>query len=431
MDSTIEQILAVSDRSFLHGVLRDLCKDNGFVRQAVLERFTTLPDGPGSNITDTGNAAGGDQLHLPRPAYNLPAHVPFGLLTGLIEGCYKPRPKQCRQLRNPKRRQARGFPRFRAISLRHPACSFRFRRPTGSSCLPHAGSPEVHDLTNSSDVMVIDDDDDPNDSGSEFHDGDADTPYHSGGDESDSDLFVSSDEEQPRPSRRRLPPTIFNVQEYARPENFAHFPENKTRLNLYRAIFDHITHSENIDRLTERLIDCKDPAYIRHAGARLHRMELNRRACRDAIENVLDAEDRVNEAEYDRAMALAAAASGQYEARTGAAETMDHWLARVDRERKQQVERRVAEVREEADRTYRMNTLHVAAKQAAVKGAKWLRKSFAKEARERREWFAKKRKEEAEAKKAAREARRRGRRNQSAISNTPSEVGSMMGNASA
>ncbi|KAK8078808.1 hypothetical protein PG994_002615 [Apiospora phragmitis] len=57
MDPAIEKILAVSDRSFLHDVLRDLCMDNSFVRRAVLERFTALPDGPSGNNAGAGDAA--------------------------------------------------------------------------------------------------------------------------------------------------------------------------------------------------------------------------------------------------------------------------------------------------------------------------------------------------------------------------------------
>ncbi|KAK8062829.1 hypothetical protein PG997_014926 [Apiospora hydei] len=396
MDPTIEQILAVSDRAFLHGVLTDLCMENGFVRQAVLQRFTALPDGPSTNNSSAGN---------PDTRNDVKPEASRGAGLSLYD-----------------------------IPL---APSDSSAPPAPSPSPPAPAPPEVYDLTNHSDVMVIDDDG-PNNSGSEFHDDDADTLYHSGGDESDSDLASASDEDEPRPPRHTFPPTIFSVQEYARPEDFSHLvsflcpppaAENKTRLNLYKAISDHIKVTQSIDKLTERLLDCKDPAYARRAAARLHRMEINRRACRDAIEHVLDAEDRVHAAEYDQAVALAAAASGRYEARTGAPESGEQRLARVERERRQQVDRRVAEVREEAERDRRMSILRVVTKQAAEKGAKWLKASIAKDAREKRQWQAQKRKEEAAAKKAAREQRRRGRV-QFAYSSTPSEVGSMMGNAS-
>ncbi|KAK7959240.1 uncharacterized protein PG986_004094 [Apiospora aurea] len=404
MDPTIEQILAVSDRAFLHGVLTDLCMENGFVRQAVLQRFTALPDGPSTNSSSAGNAAGGDQAAI--------KHDRSNASNSDTRNDIKPEASRGAELS------------LYDIPLAPSASS----APPAPSPPPASAPPEVYDLTNHSDIMVIDDDG-PNDSGSEFHDDDADTLYHSGGDESDSDLASASDEDEPRPPRHIFPPTIFSVQEYTRPGDFSLLAGNKTRLNLYKSISDHIKVAQSIDKLTERLLDCKDPAYARRAAARLHRMELNRRACRGAIEHVLDAEDRVHAAEYDQAVTLAAAASGRYEARTGAPESAEQRLARVERERRQQVDRRVAEVREEADRDRRMSVLRVVTKQAADKGARWLKASIAREAREKRQWQAQKRKEEAAAKKAAREQRRRGR-GQFAYSTTPSEVGSMMGNAS-
>lgn len=62
MDPAIEKILAVSDRAFLHDVLRDLCMDSEIARQAVLEHFTTLPDGPKDNMTGVRDAAVRDQV---------------------------------------------------------------------------------------------------------------------------------------------------------------------------------------------------------------------------------------------------------------------------------------------------------------------------------------------------------------------------------
>lgn len=66
MDPTIEQILAVSDRDFLHDVLKDLCQDSAMARQAVLEHFTAFPNDPSANNADTRGAAGGDQVSLVR-----------------------------------------------------------------------------------------------------------------------------------------------------------------------------------------------------------------------------------------------------------------------------------------------------------------------------------------------------------------------------
>ncbi|KAK8078809.1 hypothetical protein PG994_002616 [Apiospora phragmitis] len=283
--------------------------------------------------------------------------------------------------------------------------------------------------------MVIDDDDSSG-SGGDFHDGDADKIHHGGGNNSDSDDTdpASSSNEDPLPaSRRRLTSVVFNVREFGRQDNFV---ENKTRMNLYKAIHDHIGFSEEIEKLTERMMDCKDPVKIERFGRRLHRLELHRRACRDAIENVLVAEDRMHAAEYAQAAALAAAANpGRYlqqQQQSGAdvPETMAQWQARNDRERRQQVDRRVAEIRAKAEHTNHLNNFLAAAKQAAKIGAKRLRASLTQEAREKREWQGKKKKEEAEARKAVR-ARKRGGRAQTAYSSAPSEVGSMAGNASA
>ncbi|KAK8001225.1 hypothetical protein PG991_013447 [Apiospora marii] len=311
--------------------------------------------------------------------------------------------------------------------------------------------PEVYDLTGSDDdAMVIDIDDSGNSASghrSEFHDEDADTVYHSGGDsDSDSDSEVSSlddsDREissagvQPARKRRRLSPNVSHMRGIINQDDHA---EDGTRRDFYKAIYDHIDISDKIEIQTERLMDCKDPAGRKRRGERLQRLELQRRASRKAIERVLGDEDRLNEAELDQAMALAAPG--------GAPETHPEYRQRRAHERRQQVDRRIAAVRDATERARRKDAYSKCAKQAAKEGTKRMKLGVRKARLEKRAMNAQKQKDEAEARRAAleeaaaalqeeRDRRRgRGRRSQPAAdindNNVPSDAESVMEIASA
>lgn len=99
---------------------------------------------------------------------------------------------------------------------------------------PAPSPPEIYDLTGSDDddAMVIDinnSSSQANNHNGDFHDEDAETVYHSGGDDDydtdmDSDSEVSSlDEAPPARRRRRLPPTASHIQEFINQNNYGKY----------------------------------------------------------------------------------------------------------------------------------------------------------------------------------------------------------------
>ncbi|KAK8116819.1 uncharacterized protein PG998_005100 [Apiospora kogelbergensis] len=248
----------------------------------------------------------------------------------------------------------------------------------------------------SSDAMVIDDDENDGyqnslsravDGGSrEVPDDDAATLYHDGSDDdTDDDMSSSSDDELAQPVQRKLLPTAISTRE-------SDATEDQTRQNLYKAIYDHQNASVMIESLNEKLMDCKDPARMERIGAKLHRLDSQRRAYRDIIENVLAAEDR--KSAQSRFTAVE-----RYSSHHAA-----HYHQRGSRS--SQPKSRIDGMLEEEEKSHRMSRLLDAAKQAARKGAKRLKLSLADEARKNREWSAKKRRER-EAQKYAYRGRRK------------------------
>lgn len=266
----------------------------------------------------------------------------------------------------------------------------------------------------SSDAMVIDDDENDGyqnslsravDGGSrEVPDDDAATLYHDGSDDdTDDDMSSSSDDELAQPVQRRLLPTAISTRK-------SDATEDQTRQNLYKAIYDHQNASVMIESLNEKLMDCKDPARMERIGAKLHRLDSQRRAYRDIIENVLAAEDRKSAQSRFTAVERYSSHHAAHYHQRGVNEEEDESMvarrARIEAESQQSTKSRIDGMLEEEEKSHRMSRLLDAAKQAARKGAKRLKLSLADEARKNREWSAKKRRER-EAQKYAYRGRRK------------------------
>ncbi|KAK7993786.1 hypothetical protein PG989_007167 [Apiospora arundinis] len=309
MDPAVETILQVSDRDFLHDVLRKLCMDNGFVRQSVLEHFAALPSAPSQDNAGDGNANAGDDKD-PSIVVNVE-----GTQSG-NQDVVKPETAHVRKS------SLYDIPLVPS-ALRAPSA------PTAAPVPPAVTAPsrvvtrgQVNTPANN--IMVIGDDNDvpvTHDDGDESY---AASSSSSDDDDDDGDanvdevlddildvsdgLSTSPGEERPRPTiERRLSPTFFNFRDFAHEEQFGaaaanrsddpsrprpETAENKTRENLYQTIYKHQEVSEEIDRLTKHLANSKDPAEIQLTSQRLRILDTERRGCREAIESVLSAEER-------------------------------------------------------------------------------------------------------------------------------------------
>ncbi|KAK8859704.1 hypothetical protein PGQ11_010438 [Apiospora arundinis] len=443
MDPAVETILQVSDRDFLHDVLRKLCVDNGFVRQSVLEHFAALPSAPSQGNAGDGNANAGDDQD-PGIAANVEGTQSDN------QDVVKPETAHGRKssLYNiPLAPSALRAPSAPTAAPVPPAVTTPFRVVTRSQVNTPANSIMV--IGDDNDVPVTHDDGDESyaaSSSSSDDDDDGDVNV----DEVLNDILDVSDglstspgEERPRPTiERRLSPTFFNFRDFAHEEQFGAAPadrsddpsrprpeaaENKTRKNLYQTIYKHQGVSEKIDRLTKRLANSKDPAEIQLTSQRLQILDTERRGCREAIESVLSAEERETpesrRAALSRYHQMAAEDWSQYLAQSQSRkrnapddnshenehETVMGRRARMAREAHERNQRRLEENREQHERIERLTLLHDIAKQAARKGAKRLKLAEKAEARRVREVKARKRREAQEERAAMGRGRGRGR----------------------
>ncbi|KAK7995099.1 hypothetical protein PG990_013872 [Apiospora arundinis] len=443
MDPAVETILQVSDRDFLHDVLRKLCVDNGFVRQSVLEHFAALPSAPSQDNPGDGNANAGDDQD-PGIAAN-------------VEGAQSDNQDVVKPETAHVRKSSLYDIPLVPSALRAPSA------PTAAPVPPAVTTPsrvvtrgQVNIPANN--IMVIGDDNDvpvTHDDGDESY---AASSSSSDDDDDDGDVNVdevlddildvsdglstSPGEERPRPTiERRLSPTFFNFRDFAHEEQFA---ENKTRENLYQTIYKHQEVSEEIDRLTKRLASSKDPAEIQLTSQRLHILDTERRGCREAIESVLSAEERETPgsrratlaryhqmAAEDRSQNLVQSQSRKRNAPDDNSHENEHETvmgrrARMAREAHERNQRRLKENREQHERIERLTLLYDIAKQAARKGAKRLKLAEKAEARRVREVKARKRREAQEERAAMGRGRGRGRQYNASVTpgrRMPSDMG--------